>query len=70
MRDPAHIDHVLSVVREVWLRNPQLRLGQLLISAAKTTDIFSIEDMVLAGQVHKLGSRPADASSKDHRDAN
>lgn len=36
MRDPARIDETLTVVREYWLKNPDMRLGQLIYNAART----------------------------------
>lgn len=52
MRDPARIDDMIGVLREVWLREPDLRLGQLIFNAARICDadiddIFFIEDDAL-----------------------
>jgi len=52
MRDPARIDEMLAVLREVWQREPDLRLGQLIFNAARMRDasiedVFSIEDGAL-----------------------
>lgn len=49
MRDPARIDEMLDLVRGIWKRQPDLRLGQLLYNAARMReanlhDSFSIED--------------------------
>lgn len=49
MRDPARIDEVLEVLRQVWTLQPDLRLGQLVYNAARIRDpglrdVFSIED--------------------------
>jgi uncharacterized protein YihD (DUF1040 family) len=49
MRDPARIDEMLELLREVWLLQPDLRLGQLIYNAARMRDadledVFSIED--------------------------
>ena len=49
MRDPARIDEVLELLREVWTLEPDLRLGQLIFNAARIrdpelSDVFSIED--------------------------
>ncbi len=54
MRDPARIDEMLAALREVWQREPDLRLGQLIFNAARMRDaniddVFSIED----GTLHK-----------------
>lgn len=49
MRDPARIDTILEQLREVWMLNPDLRLGQLIYNAARMrdpnlADVFNIED--------------------------
>ena len=33
MRDPARIDRMLSLIRAIWSKSPDLRLGQLLCNA-------------------------------------
>lgn len=51
MKSPERIDRILSVLCEVWEENPDLRLGQLVVNAARIVDpkaeVFSIEDEVL-----------------------
>jgi len=52
MRDPARINALLDVLREVWEANPDLRLGQLVYNAARMRepeliDVYSIEDASL-----------------------
>ncbi|TBW12874.1 hypothetical protein E0E50_02085 [Azotobacter chroococcum subsp. isscasi] len=51
MRDPARIDETLALLREVWLQQPDFRLGQLLFYAIKSPEscpsIFYIEDDAL-----------------------
>ncbi|KLD69318.1 hypothetical protein Y887_17500 [Xanthomonas pisi DSM 18956] len=52
MRDPARIDQVLALLEEVWRRDPDLRLGQLIYNAARLREpqlfeVFSIEDSML-----------------------
>ena len=46
MRDPKRIETVLNVLRNVWYKYPDLRLGQLLdnISSEQARDIYYIED--------------------------
>jgi hypothetical protein len=46
MRDPARIEKILEVVRGVWERYPDLRLGQLIGNAAdiRNVDSYYIED--------------------------
>ena len=53
MRDPARIDTILEQLREVWMLNPDLRLGQLIYNAARMrdpnlADVFNIEDGALS----------------------
>lgn len=52
MRDPARIDELLKLLREIWTLEPDLRLGQLIYNAARIrepglSDVFSIEDSSL-----------------------
>ena len=49
MRDPARIDDIIELLNQVWQHEPDLRLGQLVLNAARmrhpnVDDIFSIED--------------------------
>ena len=50
-RDPARIDRILDKLREVWERNPDLRLAQLVVKAAGANqpcpEVFYIEDDAL-----------------------
>jgi hypothetical protein len=50
-RNPARIPVVLEAIREIWEKNPDLRLGQLIYIAVNsdksTAPLFSIEDAVL-----------------------
>ena len=57
MRDPARIDRMLELLREVWTRSPDLRLGQLIVNAVRPQEpcpeVFSIEDTVLARRLER-----------------
>jgi hypothetical protein len=49
MRDPARIEPILWKLRQVWERDPDLRLGQLIANAAPPADLapgdfFNVED--------------------------
>ena len=44
MRDPARIDIILAVIRKVWKKYPDWRLGQLVVNVTDTTDPFNTED--------------------------
>jgi len=59
-RDPRRIEVVLESLREVWIKSPDLRLGQIVIIAAgqhaRHGDVFSVEDdLVLEGLRRLLG---------------
>jgi len=52
MRDPARIDPIVDVIREMWKTQPDTRLCQLLFNAAyragwKINDLFHCEDTQL-----------------------
>ena len=67
MREPARIDAMLTLLSQVWQRSPDLRLGQLLVCAARPDqpcpEIFQIEDDRLAEGLRDLMSR-MDASGE------
>src|SRR5262245_60411451 len=44
MRDANRIPPILDALRLLWIENSDLRLGQLLINLAKTSDLFYLED--------------------------
>lgn len=58
MRDPARIDPMLDLLRQVWMRSPDLRLGQLIVNAVAAREpcpeVFAIEDTVLARRLERL----------------
>ena len=53
MRPKERIRPILDDIEKIWVKNQDLRLGQLLIilvktyGAAKTNDIFYVEDGIL-----------------------
>ncbi len=61
MRDPERIDQVLAVVREVWHRYPDLRLGQLIVNAVQPDEpcsqVYSLEDTALVRKLESLAER-------------
>jgi hypothetical protein len=61
MRNPARIDQVLAVVREIWQRHPDLRLGQLLINAVQPAtpcpELYAVEDTALVRKLESLAKR-------------
>jgi hypothetical protein len=48
MRDPRRIEQILDVIREIWEREPDLRLGQIVVNAIRPGEpcpqIFGAED--------------------------
>jgi hypothetical protein len=79
MRDPERIDGVLAVIREVWKRYPDLRLGQLLVNAVQPSEpcseLYSVEDAPLVRKLESLVERwgsiddePAPANAPDRRE--
>lgn len=44
MRDPKRIKKILRIVRKVWLKNPNLRLMQLLGNCFEVGDNYYKED--------------------------
>lgn len=50
MRDPKRIDKMILMLKEIWLMNPDLRMGQLMdnlsdyAEAQDKTSIFYLED--------------------------
>ncbi len=63
MRDPARIDRMLEALRQAWLRAPDLRLGQLVVNAARPSEpcpgVFYLADDVLEARLAALGPLPA-----------
>jgi uncharacterized protein YihD (DUF1040 family) len=51
MRDAERIDRVIAVLRRVWEQQPDLRLGQLVVIAARPEqpcpEVFHVEDDAL-----------------------
>ena len=49
MRDPNRIDNILQQLAEIWKwgKNPELRLGQLLLNALGDPALYYIEDQAL-----------------------
>lgn len=57
MRDPKRIPEVLKAVQAAWEKNPDWRLGQLLVILASHSghkDVFYVEDDVFLRGAEKL----------------
>ncbi len=44
MRDPKRIEPMLNQLRTTWYANPNMRFGQLLVTATGVKDPFYVED--------------------------
>jgi uncharacterized protein YihD (DUF1040 family) len=54
-RDPNRIPQVLEVLRGVWERNPDLRLGQLISNVCPNDkDLYFVEDDVWEDRLWRL----------------
>jgi len=48
MRDPNRIEPMLTLIRKIWYRSPDLRLTQLIMNALKMAeDPYYVEDETL-----------------------
>jgi catechol 2,3-dioxygenase-like lactoylglutathione lyase family enzyme len=60
MRDPNRIDQVLDALREIWINEPDLRLGQLIVNAVGSSEpcssVYAIEDYVLMRRLEEYPS--------------
>jgi len=61
MRDPARIPRMLDLLRQVWERSPDLRLGQIVSSATMAggwgqNDPFYCEDDVTEKGLRKMAA--------------
>ena len=61
MRDPKRIETVLSMLRGIWLKEPDLRLGQLVVIATRPKqscpEVFHIEDDALLQGLSEYAKR-------------
>ena len=57
MRDPKRINKYLRKIKEVWSKNPDLRLGQLLLNIVPSVNsLYYIEDEELVNLLEKFYS--------------
>lgn len=54
MRDPSRIEEMLRALEEIWRRDPDLRLGQIVVNAIRPSDpvpevYYAEDDRVLQG---------------------
>lgn len=48
-RDPKRIGQMLELVQGIWEKNPDLRLGQLILNVCAVSELYMMEDDKLAG---------------------
>lgn len=48
MRNPDRIEPMLGLIRRIWLKNPDLRLGQLIANCVDMDYLYFVEDGELA----------------------
>jgi len=70
MRDPNRIPIILSKLEQIWKENPDMRLGQLIVNAARpetaNSSIFHIEDEEMLQGISAIGSK--ETSSNESKD--
>lgn len=55
-RTPERIDMILALLKELWVKYPDMRLGQLL-TACSANNLFYMEDDKLADEIVKFMER-------------
>jgi uncharacterized protein YihD (DUF1040 family) len=64
MRNPERIEEMLPVLRTIWEKNPDLRLAQIIVNAARPEvpcpQIFYVEDDMLLQGLHQLSKEKHD----------
>jgi hypothetical protein len=56
-RDPARIPMILAEVQRMWLKHPDLRLGQLILNVATENRLYNMEDVPLIQELQHLYDR-------------
>ena len=54
MRDPKRIDRVLNLIKEIWEKNPDLRLCQLIENSLESHCLYYYEDDSLEDSLRKF----------------
>ncbi len=58
MRDPKRIKPFLKKIEELWLKNPDLRFGRLIIGIAKNSDfmpqLFQMEEKEFLEKIEEM----------------
>ena len=70
-RDHMAIDRVLTSIRNVWIKNPTWRLGQLIVSAVNPPDmcpkLFGMGDERLIQHIQSFGQMLGGSPSAAHK---
>lgn len=56
MRDPKRISKFMTVVKDLWRLNPDLRFGQLILNAVEADSLYYMEDDELLEKITNLYS--------------
>lgn len=54
MRDPKRIPKILKELQEIWEKNPDLRLGQLISNASIDRHLYFMEDVELLSNIKRV----------------
>ena len=54
MRDPKRIEKVLSTIRRIWYKNPDLRLCQMIGNVVDSINMYYVEDDELIKRLEDL----------------
>jgi len=57
MRNPKRIKPILDKLEKIWIKNPDLRLGQLIGNATEPIVLYYTEDDVLMSQLEDYYGR-------------
>ena len=64
MRNPDRITPILDELGRLWRKQPDMRLGQLVVAAAGTHDPFYIEDDVMLQKLREACDSASDTRAK------
>lgn len=54
MRDSNRIDNILNSIGDIWKKQPDLRLGQLLLNVIQDPALYYIEDEALVEKLKEF----------------
>lgn len=65
MRDPARIDRILGLIKEIWSQVPDWRLCQLIENVLYQQNIFYVEDTRLEEELLKFKDKYFESKTAD-----